>query len=998
MGTRGETEAMQKASDNYGKEIERLINKGLDPQCTAIQRLVTEQNTLNEKIKESEAIQKAQADLYKAAETACVACYAAIGAGITAIVAATQNTAKMGDEFAKTARTLGITAEEFQELQYAANQNGIKDITPHLEKMNKAIIDVKNGTGTLTEYLKNNDTALLEQLQNVNNNEEAFMLLMDAIDQAPNSYSAAEIATLAFGKAGLDMINVANGGSEAVAVLREECQNYGIISNETAAASEEYSTAQTKLKTALQGVTTELTSGFIPGATDTINKIVELIAGVDDWGKVLDTAIYILAGVTAGLTAFMVVTKGHQMVTTFTAAIKGMNAAIAANPAGAIAVVITAVLIPALIWLIKNWDMVSTYLDQGTERISYGMNIAASKIKECMTVAFAAIKFAGAQLFDFIVGNLVRAIGTLLETASKIPIIGDQFKGAADAVNRLGASIGDMATSAKKDMQDAIEASRREQQQTEEAYKAKLKAVDEASRARREEIANAEKSNSDLLKTDTQLANNQITLRDTTEKTITENTIRETTNRNNEVIKQEKEKNEEITKSLQDKLKDLEYTETQIQNEQIEVITKFLQTRADLEGVAGEERITFLENQKDILLANEEEFGENIIAIQEAVSDMIEKIKSDETAIIIKENEKQQKEELKTLKETEKQKTTETLKSLKERLNNVQQTEKQIENERIECVKSFLKQRADLEGVDGEERIAFYRSQMEALLLQEEEFGNERSAIIEATEDLITELQTTSLSERLMELYDLQETSNQESIEQLSNLLLQKAELEFASASERIAFLQQQQELILSEESAFYEERITLQEAFNEAIKKAKEQQMESVTVEIQSYGTRLSAFSTFVSGFQELAEQMGIRSKTLAIAAKAIAHAEAIINTALGATKALAQGGFLGIAMAAGVIAAGVAQQIKIANTPIESFGAETGGRFIVPNNVGVDSVGLKVNPGEQVDITPRGEVNNGNDTFNFNFVLDGSVFAEIINKQARRGELYTLQLATNL
>jgi hypothetical protein len=48
---------------------------------------------------------------------------------------------------------LGITAEQFQELQYAANQNGIKDITPHLEKMNKAIIDVKNETGTLTNYL-----------------------------------------------------------------------------------------------------------------------------------------------------------------------------------------------------------------------------------------------------------------------------------------------------------------------------------------------------------------------------------------------------------------------------------------------------------------------------------------------------------------------------------------------------------------------------------------------------------------------------------------------------------------------------------------------------------------------------------------------------------------------------------------------------------------------------------------------------------------------------
>jgi hypothetical protein len=68
----------------------------------------------------------------------------------------------------------------------------------------------------------------------------------------------------------------------------------------------------------------------------------------------------------------------------------------------------------------------------------------------------------------------------------------------------------------------------------------------------------------------------------------------------------------------------------------------------------------------------------------------------------------------------------------------------------------------------------------------------------------------------------------------------------------------------------------------------------------------------------------------------------------------------------AASVLAAGIAQQIKINSTPIPS--AETGGRFIVPNNSGVDSVGLKVNPGEQIDVTPRGQTGIDQPTvFNF-------------------------------
>jgi len=36
--------------------------------------------------------------------------------------------------------------------------------------------------------------------------------------------------------------------------------------------------------------------------------------------------------------------------------------------------------------------------------------------------------------------------------------------------------------------------------------------------------------------------------------------------------------------------------------------------------------------------------------------------------------------------------------------------------------------------------------------------------------------------------------------------------------------------------------------------------------------------------------------------------------------------------------------------------------------------------------------------DNFNFQLVVDGQVFSEIINKQARKGELHTLQLARNL
>jgi hypothetical protein len=188
------------------------------------------------------------------------------------------------------------------------------------------------------------------------------------------------------------------------------------------------------------------------------------------------------------------------------------------------------------------------------------------------------------------------------------------------------------------------------------------------------------------------------------------------------------------------------------------------------------------------------------------------------------------------------------------------------------------------------------------------------------------------------------------------------------------------------------EEKIAIEQACNEAIKKAQE---DLTAFTQQQLEMKLSSFSTLFNGFGQLFETLGEKNRGFAIAAKAMASAEAGINTALAFTKALASGfpPFNFIA-AAGVAAAGIAQQVKIISTPIPS--AETGGRFIVPNSVGVDSQIMKVNPGEQVDVTPRG-MTSQQESFNFNFIIDGHVFAEITNKLARSGELHTLQLAGN-
>jgi len=494
--TQGELASLTTQQGAYKKEIERLIKSGLDPNSEAIETLRDKYTELSVKIEETNRIQEMQIKLTKAAQTAAVACYAAIGAGIAAIGAMTQKTAEMGDQYAKTARTVGMTAETFQELDYAAKQSGVKDITSHLKKLNTTVADVKSGTGTLTKYLKDNDKQLLSQIQNVNSNEEAFSLMMDAIKRAPDEFTRAQLATAAFGRSGQELVRMAEKGSIGIAELREEARKYGVISDESARQSELYMEAQTRLKTALTGVQTELTSKLLPGMTDVISKVADFIANFDDWERVITIAGYALAGLTAGLTAFLIITKGAAAIQVVVTAFKALNAAIAANPIGAIAVVITAVLIPALIYLYRNWDMVQTYLSQGIARLEYAFKWLGSVIKEKLLVAFAVIKAAGATLVDFIYGNIIRGIGKMIELMGVLPFVGEKFKTAAQAVSGLGNAIGDVATEARNSIGETMEAAKAEQKATEETLKAKLAATDAAALARREEL-NTKKQESD---------------------------------------------------------------------------------------------------------------------------------------------------------------------------------------------------------------------------------------------------------------------------------------------------------------------------------------------------------------------------------------------------------------------------------------------------------------------------------------------------------------------
>lgn len=112
---------------------------------------------------------------------------------------------------------------------------------------------------------------------------------------------------------------------------------------------------------------------------------------------------------------------------------------------------------------------------------------------------------------------------------------------------------------------------------------------------------------------------------------------------------------------------------------------------------------------------------------------------------------------------------------------------------------------------------------------------------------------------------------------------------------------------------------------------------------------------------FSGLAGLQSSNIKELAAIGKAAAITQAIMNTYEGATKALAQGGIYGAAMAAVVVAQGMAQVAAIRSQQTQGF--MTGGNFTVGGTGGADSqmVAFRATPGEQVTVSTPTQVRKG-------------------------------------
>jgi len=134
------------------------------------------------------------------------------------------------------------------------------------------------------------------------------------------------------------------------------------------------------------------------------------------------------------------------------------------------------------------------------------------------------------------------------------------------------------------------------------------------------------------------------------------------------------------------------------------------------------------------------------------------------------------------------------------------------------------------------------------------------------------------------------------------------------------------------------------------AINKAKNEEIARSEAEL--YAARFLAAQTFFGGISALANSFAAQTKNQFLAQQAFSSAEAAINSYLAFTQVLADPSFIGrpflrATAAAGALAAGLAQQVKILSTPMPAF--ENGG-IVAGSSFSGDNITARVNSGELI------------------------------------------------
>lgn len=328
---------------------------------------------------------------------------------------------------------LGMTTEALSRLHFAAEQSGssAQAMEQGLEMLANKLVEAQKGSQEAAFWLDAVGISLAE-VKNGMTASQAWLRAADVFEKVGDAGGNAEkkIAWLRamMGRGGTDLKQATDLGSKGIAELERRSDELGrTIDSNTAAAMKAYGDQTNELNSAVQGLTTRLAMRLMPAMSQVIDRLTNMAAaGRKDWVdqlgdslarllvhlpaiiSALATLLGLLAQLVGGIAAVVDATVGWEsimavvlgvfagnalvVITTFTQALWGFGAALAAAAAPFLPLIAAAAALAAVgVLIYKNWEPIVGFfsrLASGIRNVGRDMRAFSDKWEGGTTSVF----------------------------------------------------------------------------------------------------------------------------------------------------------------------------------------------------------------------------------------------------------------------------------------------------------------------------------------------------------------------------------------------------------------------------------------------------------------------------------------------------------------------------------------------------------------------------------------------------------------------------------
>ena len=184
------------------------------------------------------------------------------------------------DEMAKMSRAIGVSVEELSALRHAASLGGLAStqLDKAVQKLAINMADMSRGVGLAKDIFEKHNISVKNTDGSLRSVMDVMSDVADVTAGMTNETEKADLAYKLFGARGAKMINMLNGGSDAMKAAMEEAELLGLVmSAKTAKGVEDANDSFTRLQAFLTSTFAQTVAALAPAIRSMTDALIEFI-------------------------------------------------------------------------------------------------------------------------------------------------------------------------------------------------------------------------------------------------------------------------------------------------------------------------------------------------------------------------------------------------------------------------------------------------------------------------------------------------------------------------------------------------------------------------------------------------------------------------------------------------------------------------------------------------------------------------------------------------